>query len=66
MLLTAMLGAALAAASLDVAPGKCALCLVPQSRRDRMRDLLFFLPSGRRRELAADMRAKSQPVSSRG
>lgn len=43
-----------------------ALCLVPQSRRDRMRDLLFFLPSGRRRELAADMRAKSQPVSSRG
>lgn len=30
--------------------------LRPQSRRDRMRDLLFFLPSGRRRELAEDMR----------
>lgn len=33
--------------------------LMAQSRRDRMRDLLFFLPSGRRRELAEDMRERS-------
>ena len=35
--------------------GKTSLRLAPQSRRDRMRDLLFFLPSRRRRELAEDL-----------
>jgi hypothetical protein len=40
--------------ALSVAPE--ALTMVPQPRNDRLRDILFFLPPSRRRELAADPR----------